>query len=361
VLGDGYEYVRELAKGGMASVHLARKRGAAGFNKLVVVKQILDHFAADERFVQMFMREANLASKLSHPNVVEIYDFGENEGSYYLTMEYVDGISMLQYCQGAQRRGIAVPFATMTKIFSWVAQGLYHAHSAKDDNGTPLGLIHRDISPGNILLAKNGGVKLADFGVAKAGQHSHKTRPGLRKGKLGYMSPEQARGESLDPRSDIFSLGAVLYEATTLRRLFSRKTESQTLDALLRESVPPPSFHIAGYPPPLEAVVMRCLEPRPEERFEDARALHQALEESLAAMGAGTVTAADVSELVGEYVDIAPRELPTVESTSFPVGGSLASSSRELAANTSGLSWPLVALLFVAGSAAIWLTAMAVL
>jgi serine/threonine protein kinase len=219
-----YTLDSKLAVGGMAEVFLATQSGPRGFEKVCVVKRMLPHLADEENFVRMFLDEARLAAQLNHPGIAQIFDFGEVNGSYFLAMEYVPGDSLRKIVKDHGRRGAFIPPAYCARMVADAAAALHYAHNAVGTNGQPLKVIHRDVSPQNILLGSTGVVKLIDFGVAKARSATQKTAEGLVKGKFAYMSPEQIRGQPLDQRSDIFSLGLVLYELLATRRRSSART-----------------------------------------------------------------------------------------------------------------------------------------
>src|SRR5271169_6663042 len=226
-----YELLRRIATGGMAEVYLARRAGPHGFQKSVAVKRILPQFARDADFVAMFVDEARVCARLGHPNIVQVFDFGEQDGELYMAMEYVDGTTGARLIRAAAARGEEIPLDVCLHITLSMLHALDYAHTARDDEGKPLSLVHRDVSPGNVLLDRTGAVKLTDFGIARAAEIERRTDAGQLKGKLGYMSPEQVVGRELDARSDIFTLGIVLAEMLILRPLFSGGKE---LDVLLR-------------------------------------------------------------------------------------------------------------------------------
>src|SRR5450755_3328143 len=226
-----YELVERVATGGMAEVYLARRAGPHGFQKVVAVKRILPQLAKDTDFVAMFVDEARVCARLSHPNIVQVFDFGEEGGELYMAMEYVDGTTGARLIRAAAAKGEELPLDVCLHLALSVLRGLEYAHSARDEDGKPLSLVHRDVSPGNVLIDRSGAVKLTDFGIARAAVIERRTDAGQLKGKLGYMSPEQVVGRELDARSDLFTLGIVLAEMITLRPLFSGGRE---LDVLLR-------------------------------------------------------------------------------------------------------------------------------
>ncbi len=274
-----YQLIRKLAAGGMGAVYLARQKGPVGFEKLLVVKRILPHLAQEEQFIEMFFDEARIAANLNHPNIAQIYDLGEVDGQYYIAMEYVHGESLRQLNLRSRARKKALPAGLVCRIVAETAAGLHSAHNAKNPQGKPLALIHRDVSPQNILVGFNGTVKLIDFGVAKAANKASNTATGAIKGKYAYMSPEQARGEELDHRSDIFGLGVILYEQLTQTRLFKRETDALTLRAVVSAKVPPASSVNATIPAAIDPIVGKALERDRDQRYPHAAALQLALEE----------------------------------------------------------------------------------
>src|SRR5690606_1509480 len=256
-----HELVLRIGRGGMATVWVARRRSPdAKDDRLVAIKAMLLELADDPEFVKMFVDEVQLVRSIRHPNVVEVYDVGDERGVMWMSMEWVEGESLHTVIAEAGRRG-AIPPEMAVRIIADVAAGLHAAHEVRDPDGSLRGVVHRDVSPHNILIGTNGVVKLVDFGVAKAvGRASEATRAGQLKGKFGYMSPEQARGRPVDRRSDIFSLGIVLFEVTTGRRLFRGETDLKTLELVLGAQIPRPSTIDPKYPPELERIVMRALE-----------------------------------------------------------------------------------------------------
>jgi eukaryotic-like serine/threonine-protein kinase len=277
-----YQLLKKLATGGMAEVFLARQTGIEGFRRLMVVKRILPHLANEPEFVQMFLNEAKIAARLNHPNIAQIYDLGADAGTHYIAMEFIHGEDLGRVMRKAWSTGqwIARPLAI--RIIASTCEALYYAHQKTDENGQPLKVVHRDVSPQNILVSFDGSVKVVDFGIAKAADTVSNTRSGAIKGKFAYMAPEQAAGKSLDHRTDIFSVGLVLYELLTGVRPLKRDSELATLQAALECKIEPPST-VAEVPSELDSVVMRALEKEPNDRYRDARELQMALEEFLVA------------------------------------------------------------------------------
>jgi serine/threonine protein kinase len=274
--------VKTLARGGMGEVHLARQAGMEGFEKLVVVKRILPHLAEDDEFVQMFLDEARIAANLNHPNIVQIYDLGREGAYYFIAMEYIHGDDIRRLWKQVLKAKETLPPALACRIIADAAAGLDYAHKKCDSAGDPLGIVHRDISPHNILVTFEGGVKVIDFGIARARNRMTHTETGAIKGRFEYMSPEHAAGQQLDGRSDVFALGVVLWETLTFSRLFKRDSEAATLVAVNDCVVPPPSSVVPALPPDLDAVVLKALAKNREDRYRDAGEFRLALEEWMA-------------------------------------------------------------------------------
>lgn len=272
-----YYLLHRLAIGGMAELHLACAEGVAGFQKVVVLKHVLPHLAADPNFVQMFLNEARLAATLDHPNIVQVTDIGESEGDYFYVMEYVHGRNARELLRAATTMD-GLPLEVALAITIGAASALNHAHAATDLSGEALGLVHRDVSPANLLVSYDGAVKLADFGIAKAAARSTETIGGAVKGKIGYMSPEQCRGERVDQRSDLFALGVVLFELTTCERLFYADNDFAVLNQVITGNVDRPSDRVPDYPKRLEEIVLKALANDPRERYATADEVRRDLE-----------------------------------------------------------------------------------
>ena len=275
-----YEFLLPIAQGGMAAVWAARLKGSRGFSKLVAVKTMLPGFSDEPQFEQMFLDEARIASRIRHPHVAEIYDLGEQDDILYLVLELIDGQPLSAIRAAAARHG-GLPLPVAVKIVTEACSGLHAAHELRDELGDPIGLVHRDISPQNLLVSYEGVVKIVDFGVAKAaGRTSAITGVGHVKGKPPYMSPEQALSLPVDRRTDIFALGIVLYQITAGHHPLRGETDVATLQNIIA-GVPirRPSVRVPAYPRELEAVVMKALERDPERRFQSARELELALED----------------------------------------------------------------------------------
>jgi len=273
-----YEIIGNLGHGGMATVYLARTAGEAGFHRLFAIKALHPHLAADRGFVAMLLDEARIAARLHHPNVVPIVDLGSQDGVHYVAMEYVEGCAMsaLLYKSRNERS----PKLLVPIILDALA-GLHAAHTLVDDDGRPLLLVHRDVSPQNVLVGIDGVGRITDFGVARAESRINTTRPGQLKGKLSYLSPEQIKGGTLDHRSDIFSAGAMLWSALTGLRLFrDASSDAATMANILTMEVPPPSTVGFKPPPELDAICLRALERDPDKRFASAQEMEEALREA---------------------------------------------------------------------------------
>ena len=280
-----YRLLKRLAAGGMAEIWLAKQHGVEGFEKLVVIKRILPNLADNDEFVQMFLDEARLAAQLSHPNIVQIFELGRSEGSYFIAMEFIHGENLRSVMKAAARAGQPMPVNYVAKVVSMACEALYYAHTKADFSGRPLGIVHRDVSPQNLLLSFEGQVKVVDFGIAKAATQVQETRTGVLKGKYAYMSPEQCRGQKLDARSDIFALGIVLWELATGTRLYKHKSELMILKAITEEPTPAPTEVRRAIPAELEAIILKALAKRREDRFQTCHEMHMALEGFLHGQG----------------------------------------------------------------------------
>jgi serine/threonine-protein kinase len=278
-----YELLRKIATGGMGQVYLARQKGPVGFEKLMVVKRILPHLAEEDQFIEMFFDEARIAAHLNHPNIAQIFDLGDVDGTFYIAMEYVNGESLKQVMNRVRSIRSQIPLGLKVRIAADAAAGLHSAHQARNPAGKLLDFIHRDVSPQNILVGFNGFVKLIDFGVAKAATKVSNTVTGAIKGKYAYMSPEQARGGDLDHRSDIFGLGTILYEMLTEQRLFKRENENATLKAVISAKPAAPSTMGIAMPPAIDAICLKALEKKPDDRYQSAEDFQLALEEFIRA------------------------------------------------------------------------------
>jgi serine/threonine-protein kinase len=291
-----YRIVRHLASGGMAELYIARQEAMGGFEKEIVLKMLQGKYAQNPRVVSMFLDEARLAAKLNHQSIVHVYDVADEDGVKYIAMEYIHGENLTDIV----RRGIAIdrylPIEHAVHVARQTAAGLAYAHGRREPDGRLLRIVHRDVSPTNILVSYEGQTKIVDFGIARI-QDEIREESGILPGKASYMSPEQVRGEGADYRSDIFSLGIILYELSLGQRLFRGPAE-KVMKRIVDEAVPPPTAVRRDYPPALELIVMRALEKRPEDRYQSAEDLRVDLEEFLADEGLRTG-----SRRVGVYMN----------------------------------------------------------
>jgi serine/threonine protein kinase len=281
-----YTLIDHLASGGMAEIFLARHEAEGGFAKELVLKILQDRYAEHQDVVRMFLDEARLGAKLNHPNIVDVYDVGEEKGLRFIAMEHIPGKTLTEVV----RRGIEVsrplPLDHAAYLVAETAAGLAYMHDGTDNHRRPFRIIHRDISPSNLIVSYSGQTKVIDFGIAREGE-APDPESGSRPGKVSYMSPEQVQGGKLDGRSDIFSLGTILYEITLGKRLW-RGAKEVVMRRIVEENPPPPTYVDRAYPPALELIVLRALEKRPENRYPTAGELFEELEAYLVASGART-------------------------------------------------------------------------
>lgn len=275
---QNYELIRKLASGGMAEVFLAKQKSVGGFERLVCVKRILPHLSEEHDFITMFHDEARIVANFNHPNIAQIIEIGTEDGHAFIAMEFIDGEDLRHLYNAQAKLGEAIPAVYAAHIVQGVAAGLDYAHARTDIDGEPLGVVHRDISPQNILVSHDGHVKIIDFGVAKAANKASETRVGVLKGKYAYMSPEQAMGDPLDGRTDVFALGIILFEITTGTRLFKRQNELETLHAVIECEILSPSSIVPSYDPALEAILLKSLAHDPNDRFQRAGEFESALQ-----------------------------------------------------------------------------------
>jgi serine/threonine protein kinase len=273
-----YQILKELATGGIADVLLARASGLEGFTRHVVIKRIRRELAGEQRFVAAFLDEARIAASLHHHNIVQVYDIGEQDGAYFFAMEYVHSEDVRTLLARVRERNEVVPLDQVVAIITATAAGLHYAHEAVGPQGQKLDVVHRDVSPSNVLVGYDGSVKIVDFGLAKAAMRTNTTAAGTIRGKASYMSPEQCRGEKIDRRADIFGLGIVMYELVTAQRLFKGSTDYETMEAVVDGDVPPPSSTRRDVPPSLDAIILRALAKDPNERYQTAEAFREAVE-----------------------------------------------------------------------------------
>jgi eukaryotic-like serine/threonine-protein kinase len=272
-----YLLLERISVGGMAEVFKAKSFGEEGFEKILAIKRILPSMAEDDEFIQMFIDEAKISGQLSHPNIGQIYELGKIGESHFIAMEFVWGKDVLQIQNRFRRLRGKMPLPMAAYVGARVCEGLDYAHRKKDESGAEMHIIHRDVSPQNVLVSYAGEVKLIDFGIAKARSRSSKTQAGVLKGKFGYMSPEQVRGLPLDHRSDVFAVGTLMYEMTTGERLFTGESDFATLEKVRNSLVPKPSKVDPRIPPALEAIIMTALKRDPDERYESAAELQEEL------------------------------------------------------------------------------------
>src|SRR4051812_37337923 len=272
-----YLVYERLGVGGMATVHRALERGVEGFERMVALKRLLPHLAEDASFIKSFVREAKLASILNHVNVVQIYELGRVGTQYFISMEYIDGRDVRRVLRHARKVTGPPPIHITVGLIAQPCEALDYAHHKVDEDGQPLGLVHRDVSPSNLLVTSTGQVKVIDFGIAKAQSSQLRTQTGRVKGKLAYMAPEAIAGKDLDSRSDLWAAGVIAHELLTARPLFASKNEYQTLMKVQRGEVMPPSTFNQACPPELDAIVLRALARDPDDRFAGAGELRDAL------------------------------------------------------------------------------------
>ena len=297
-----YKVLERIDAGGMAEVFKGTVTSIQGFDKLVAIKRILPDLTQDDRFVRMFLDEAKLSLHLNHNNIVQTFDIGNADGTYFIVMEYVDGANLKDMLNWMLQQGRRIPPEIAVFIAMAVCKGLAYAHELKGVDGKPMSVVHRDISPPNILISREGEVKITDFGLAKAVIQIERTDPGIVKGKFGYLSPEAAYGESVDPRTDLFALGIVLWEMMAGRRLFLGKTDLETLEFVRKARIPSLRQLNPEVPDRLEQIVNRTLAKDKNERFTTARDLGSELATYLFAQGK-SVTSYDLSSLIIELID----------------------------------------------------------
>jgi serine/threonine protein kinase/Flp pilus assembly protein TadD len=349
--GD-YVLIDRIAQGGMAELFLAKRRGVEGFEKTLAIKRILPELSWNREFVSMFINEAKIAARLSHPNIVQIFDFGKIDSYYFIAMEYVHGENLRALLQRSAQKQVALSADLAAFIAARACAGLDHAHRKTDETGRPLRIVHRDVSPQNVLVSYDGDVKVVDFGIAKAVAENPEATRGVLKGKLAYLSPEQVRGASLDARSDIFAIGLVLYELLTGKKLFAQPDPAEVLDSIVHISPDEVARSLPHVDRALREVLRRALALDPEGRFRSAGEMQIALEEYLRASGdpGGTMQLTNLMRLlfdekVGEHTSQILRSQllgrPPRASRSAVRSGS----SKRLVAALGGAALGLVALL----------------
>ncbi len=296
-----YELLHRIASGGMATVYLGRVRGIAGFERLLAIKCCHPHLRHDKDFAAMFLDEARLAARIHHPNVVGTLDVGEDD-SLYLVMEYIEGDRLGELVRVAGESSTKIPVDLALRIMIDALTGLHAAHELVDGAGAPLNLVHRDVSPQNILVGLDGVTRITDFGIAKAEQRATVTREGQIKGKVSYMAPEQLNGGEVDRRADVFTAGVVLWETLTGSRLFRTPSDAATMYLVLHGDIPRPSEHNAEVTPEIEAVVAKALERSPAQRYASAAAFADALESTGHKIATSRAVAAYIQGLLGPAI-----------------------------------------------------------
>jgi serine/threonine protein kinase len=313
-----YELLDRVAVGGMAEVFKAKRSGVEGFEKIVAVKRILPHLSDNQEFVDMFVDEAKMVAGLTHPNIVQIFDLGRIETSYYIAMEYVNGRDLRTILRRAKDRGLRMPLDLALRIASLVSSALEYAHRKKDERGRPMEIVHRDVSPQNILISFEGEVKLTDFGIAKAATKASTTDRGALRGKLLYMSPEQAWGRPMDRRSDLFSLGLVLYETITDQKPFlggGGSNEMSVLETVRECRIGAPREANPRIPEELDRLVVKALSKDPDERFQDAAEMGRGLDRVLRERPAPSAT--ELARFMELLFDREEREEAAPEDQAF--------------------------------------------
>lgn len=321
-----YELLGEIGCGGMATVWLGRVSGPRGFERLVAIKQIHPHLLTDPKFVEMFHDEARIAACIRHPNVCSVFDFGDDDGTFYLAMDYLEGASLAVVQSALEARADELPaserHAFVVRIAIDAAEGLHGAHEARDRDGTPLEIVHRDVAPGNIFVRWDGVAQVLDFGCARARRRIFCSSFGAARGHVAYVAPEVLRGETPDRRADVWSLGVVLWETLTGQRLFKRGSIQETLYAVATDSVLPPSCVDVTIPRELDTIVLRALARDPAERWPNAHELGCALRRFLAQWRVGMDTpdvAAFMQRLFPDSRERAAHALATARETPLPI------------------------------------------
>lgn len=292
-----YRVLQKLEAGGMAEVFRAESEGLQGFKKQVAIKRVLPDLGKKKKFISMFLDEARLSAQLSHSNCVQVFDIGAGDGAYFIVMEFVDGANLKAIAESMKKQGREFPVPAAAFIANEICKGLSYAHEMKDESGMPLHIVHRDMSPPNVLVTKYGEVKIVDFGLAKASSQLEKSEPGIIKGKFSYLSPEAAMGQEVDHRTDIFAVGIILWELLTQQRLFLGETDYQTVKRVQDSVVPSVSQINARVPRELERIVNRALAKDMSARYQSARELGQDLTRFLFANGAA-VSTFDIADIV---------------------------------------------------------------
>jgi serine/threonine-protein kinase len=326
---SSYAILAKLATGGMAELFLARTASSAGVERYVVLKRVLPERLQDHDFVAMFLDEARLAAQLQHPNIAQVFDTGKLGESFFFSMEYVHGETVRELMNRAHQRGEPIPIGCTLTIAASAAAGLHHAHERLGLDGKPLNIVHRDVSPSNLMVSYEGNIKVVDFGVAKAAKRSVETERGTVKGKIGYLSPEQCRGRAADRRSDLFSLGVVIWELLVGDRLYKRDNDYASMEAIVLEPPVAPSSRRPEVPPALDAIVVKLLAKAPGDRYQTADELYDELERVAEHEGIRISTAAlkrHLAELFGKrpepWIELQARDaVPEVITVSARMTG----------------------------------------
>jgi len=292
-----YRVIEKLESGGMAEVFRAESEGLQGFKKQVAIKRVLPHLSEKKKFISMFLDEARLSAHLSHSNCVQVFDIGVGDNAYFIVMEFVDGANLKTIAESLKKQGKQFPVPAAVLIAHEICKGLSYAHELSDPNGTPLNIVHRDMSPPNVLITKYGEVKIVDFGLAKANSQLEKSEPGIIKGKFSYLSPEAALGQDVDHRTDIFAVGIILWELLAGQRLFLGETDFQTVKKVQQAVIPSVSQYNRHVRPDLERIVNRILARDPSLRYQSARELGRDLANCMFRL-AEPVSSFDIESLV---------------------------------------------------------------
>ncbi|HUJ13364.1 MAG TPA: TonB family protein, partial [Thermoanaerobaculia bacterium] len=334
-----YVLLEKIATGGMAEVWKARMRGVEGFQKIVAIKKILPHLSDNREFIDMFIDEAKLAAQLNHNNIIHIYDLGKIQNSYYIAMEYVDGYDLKTILKRAQDCGQPLTVELALFIASKVAAALDYAHRKRDFENRDMGLVHRDVSPQNVLISSEGDIKLCDFGIAKAASKASHTQAGALKGKLQYMSPEQAWGKPIDRRSDIFALATVLFEMLTGRNLFTGDNEISILEQVREARIEPPSKFNDEVTPEIDRIVVKALAKEPENRYQTAAEMARDIDAVLYEMKP-TPTSADLAIYMHRLATSTPMLAPVPEPVTEPQAAAVPAPSQPAPAPAPAASTP---------------------
>ncbi|MBL8682340.1 MAG: serine/threonine protein kinase [Myxococcales bacterium] len=297
-----YRVIERLESGGMAEVFRGEAESLAGFKKAVAIKRVLPHLAQNDKFIRMFLDEARLCARLNHANIVQVFDIGHVENTYFIVMEFVDGVNLKAIIEYLRNRGQGVPIPVAVYLSMQICNGLQYAHELQDSDGSTLGIVHRDMSPPNVLVSKRGEVKIVDFGLAKATTQLEKSEQGMVKGKFGYLAPETALGQEVDAQVDVFAVGIMLWEMIANKRLFLADSDWATVQLVQKAQIPSLRKFNAEVPPDLEAVINKSLAKDKNERYRTAEALAQDLGEFLAKHRMA-VNSFDIAKITKEAIE----------------------------------------------------------